>query len=532
MVEIQVNPKVLVALAQAFPKPPNSAQRALEKYVRVLTAMLLKSLQRGQSPMEAKLNSFSLSLHELANQGGQIGKKKIRVHAWLRDNNLELVKAIEIGTNLTGMVSQVKLTDLVTLIWHEPEKTENKITIDGVVFDEQLIKSDSTKNAELFNQLYPEFDAAVQAGTFKALFDALEIDVQSLQNYLQWLTEDSKHFKSTKLNSYLFQARIILAVAQHTGGTYYQRKKPSEFGRMYYAGTSVQNVNKQLRHAMLGNCWEYDIRSSVVAWKMGFADEWVKHNQPNSTVSNCFINSLTYLDHKDSFINNVQKEVFGKDSDHKEEFQLKLLKQALTALSFGARKSGISWQNRDGEWETSAIANIFQIKEERDSFLNNLQVSGFIDEQSQLDMYLFNGVKKYSPSLLTLTYLQTQSGQPSKSKVIAYLYQHSETVVMDIVRAAMTEFNKTIIANIHDAIIIRQRLSADDKHEIEYRMQEQTQNPYWRLGATEVKRWEPNNKEAQKEEALHKQRMKDFEELAKGYTFDFNQFDFGRSNDI
>lgn len=517
MVEIKVHPKVIEALTRAFPKPPNSAERALDKYIQTLTAMLMTSLSRGQSPMELKLNSFSLPLHKFANKGGQIGRKKIRLHAWLRDNGLELVQAVQVGSNLTGQISQVKFTDLVELEWHELEVAEDQITIDGVVIDKQLLDNNAKQNAELFDRLYPEFDVAVQIGTLEVLFDVVEIDISSLQNYIQWLKEDSKHYKPSKLNSYLFQARIILAIAQHTGGKYYQRKKPSEFGRMYYAGTSVQNVNKQLRCAMLGNCWEYDIRSSVVAWKMGFADEWVKLNQPNSTVRQCFVNTLTYLEHKDAFIKNVQTTVFGNNSDLTEEFQLKLLKQGFTALRFGARKKAISWQDSNGEWVNSAISDIFQIKEERELFLNHHQVCGFIEEQQLLDAYFFEGVKVDCPQLLSKSYLQTKSGRASKPKVIAYLYQQNETAVMDIVRNAMIEFDKTVLANIHDAIIVKQRLSVDDKHEIELRMQEQTGNPYWRLGATQIERWASNQKEAKREEALHKQRMKGFEALAQGF---------------
>jgi len=72
-------------------------------------------------------------------------------------------------------------------------------------------------------------------------------------------------FSASKRKQYLLQAHVILTVAKDKDGKYYQRKLPSDFGRTYYSGTSVQNVNKELRRAMLGNSWEYDIRSSVVA---------------------------------------------------------------------------------------------------------------------------------------------------------------------------------------------------------------------------------------------------------------------------
>jgi hypothetical protein len=66
MLEISIDTKVAQALKAAFPNPPNSSQRALNKYIATLTTMLMESLSRGQTPMEAKLNLFSISLHDLA----------------------------------------------------------------------------------------------------------------------------------------------------------------------------------------------------------------------------------------------------------------------------------------------------------------------------------------------------------------------------------------------------------------------------------------------------------------------------------
>ena len=51
-----------------------------------------------------------LPLQRLANSGGQIGPKKVRVHKWLRDNQLELIQAVTTGTNQNKQLSQVRLT--------------------------------------------------------------------------------------------------------------------------------------------------------------------------------------------------------------------------------------------------------------------------------------------------------------------------------------------------------------------------------------------------------------------------------------
>ena len=135
------------------------------------------------------------------------------------------------------------------------------------------------------------------------------------------------------------------------------------------------------------------------------------------------------------------------------------------------------------------------------------------------------------PDLLKLPYLQTHSGRPSKSKVIAYMYQHEETEVMDIVREALQEFGKTVLANIHDAIVVRQKLNAGDKYEIEERMRARTENPYWSLGAKEIKRWGKSLKEIKKEEELHRQQIAAEEALAAGYVSSWTATAWGSDPD-
>jgi hypothetical protein len=508
MIEITVNPKVAAALKKAFPSPPNSSVRALSKYVAQLKVMLINALLRGQTPEELKLNLFSISLHELSNKGGQIGTKKQRVHAWLNENGLALVEYVVLGTNLSGSVSKVKLTDLVTLDMPQLAQPANTTVIDDMTIANDLLAATAQANADLFDHLYPDFDQCVAAQTLDQVFDAVDVDIASLENYIKWLREDSTLISASKRKHYLFQAHIILSVAKDKGGK-------------YYAGTSVQNVNKELRRAMLGNCWEYDIRSSVVAWKMGFSKALITATNSTASVHSMFPCTLSYLENKTGFMNAVQYVVFGDTSDLPVELQVKILKQAFTALSFGARKTAKGWMDSNGGWMKPAIVDIIKVNDERERFLADVSVCGFIAEQSMLDNFLFDNFKQGCADLLKLSYLQTQGGKPSKAKVIAFMYQHEETTVMDTVRSAVVEQGKTVLANIHDAIIVKQRLGADLKQEIELRMQEQTVNPYWRLGVTELLRYESSSKEAKLEELAHKQRMQKLESAAVGYTSPF-----------
>ena len=492
MVEIKVNPSVLAALRQAFPSPPNSATRQFYRYVGVLKTMLLNALLRGQTVEELKLNLFSISLHQLANEGGQIGKDKVRVHKWLQNNGFALVETVKLGSNLTGMVSKVKFTELVTLEMPALSNTSATV-IDHVSIENSMLKSTAQATAELIDHLYPDFVECEANQTLDKVFDAVSIDIKSLENYMQWLRSGANMLTTSKRKQFLLQAHVILTVAKDKIGFYYQRKLHSDFGRTYYSGISVQNVNKELRRAMLGNCWEYDIRSSVVAWKMGFATECIAALNLSGTVRDYFKHTLSFLEDKKGLMKTLKYLVFEKDSGVPNALQADLLKQAFTALSFGARKTAKAWVDQNGEWARPAMVEIFRIKEERDRFLNDVSVVGFVKEQAKLDDYLLNGIKQQRPDLLKLPYLQTQSGSASKSKCVAFLYQHEETAVMEVVRDTVTAHGKTVLASIHDAIITKEKLGVELTSEIEQLMRDQTNNDYWRLGAKQLERYATPN---------------------------------------
>jgi hypothetical protein len=151
MIKLTVHPNVLAAMQQAFPKPAASAERALKKYVGVLEGMLTKSLQFARSPIQLKLGWYAISLQTLANSGGQIGPNKIRVHKWLRENNLALVETLEQGSAIAGKVSEIKLSKWVTAV--------NTLAVQGSVIatkttDQALddyLTGDPADNHALFN---------------------------------------------------------------------------------------------------------------------------------------------------------------------------------------------------------------------------------------------------------------------------------------------------------------------------------------------------------------------------------------------
>ncbi len=523
MIQITVNEAVYDALQQAFPTSHNT-QRSLNKYIKVLEDLLFISLQHELTPEQRKLGLYPVSLKRLRNSGGQIGPKKITIHKWLSENDFALIQTCSKGSNLKGKLSDIKLTPLVRMVNTLEIKDDilNNQTSDHEI-DIYLRGSDAS-NQDLCDLLYPDFSADWTEAELMMEFDPVPVDVDSLKNYIVWLNTEAKYLTLEKKYHALRQARIVLAVSQHFKGWYLQRKKPSDFGRNYYEGVSVQNVNKELRRAMLGNCWEYDIRSSVIAWKMGFARECLKKHGSEQSVREAFPATTCYLEDKTDFMKTVRYFTYTESSPVVDkDYQTKRLKEAFTAISFGARLSSHGWQKTPGNWVNPAIVKIIKNHDDRKRFLANGTVRAFIKEQNALDNYLYGQVKIQHPELLAMSALQTYSGRPSKAKVLAYLYQHAETDVMDVVREVAHTNDRTPIANVHDAIFFKHRLGSNLKYEIEYQMQQRTGNPYWRLAAKELERYEPRLLDDQREMLEHRARIAQEEADAVGYLIERNE---------
>ncbi len=187
MIKITVNSAVYEALSKAFPKPAASANKAITKYITVLEQMLFKSLHYEATPLQRKLDLFSLSLQKLAQQGGQIGPSKVRVHKWLQDNGFNLVEAVIVGSNLNGQLSQCKLTKWVTVIdTLEVEEEILKSAKTDKALDSYLL-GDEFSNYQLVNALYPELSAEFESKPIQDYFDLLEVDIESLKSYIFWI---------------------------------------------------------------------------------------------------------------------------------------------------------------------------------------------------------------------------------------------------------------------------------------------------------------------------------------------------------
>ena len=470
MIQIQIiDPSVLAALEAAFPKKPNAVHanaNLLASYTKKLEQALDEAELRGNNSYNSNLGLYCIYLHKLQNNTPQMGSKSIRLHAWLEQNNLKLIHKEQEGQkhgshkgpSLVIPTARIKITEV----------------------DDRLDPQSA------FTKLHPNFHKLSQQ-EIDTDYDCCEVDVESVNNFIQPFA--NLLAQSIKLNikdrTVYLQAKRIAAAASWKNNIYYQKKKHSDFGRTYYEGLSVQNIRKDLREAMLGDCWEYDMRSSVVAWKLGFAQDYINQNNLSGSIQSIFPQCHQYWSNKSVLIDAIRASVFA-NSHYSIEKQIGLIKDAMTALNFGARRSAGMYFDQQGNQCRQAIGEIFKDDVERDTFLQSQIIIDFVAEQKKLNDVIINMVKANQPYILSYPFLRDKESVFKRLKLLAYLYQSAETEVMNIVRSYANTNNLTILANVHDAIVLKDQLSPSIKLQIDSAIQ--ASNPFWFLKETKYNR--------------------------------------------
>lgn len=507
---------VFDTMKRAMPKT-NKAELAFNKYTNVLEQHLEQSLMHMDDNMYKFFKHFYVSTHNLSLEVGQfvIDGKRQYLDKWLESKGLNLIHVTKPGQK-GGDYSTVCLTEHVQMNDAMDINQLRKKTIDEL---DALLNDKSLTDTDFFYKLFPDFLTMTKAQINKH-YDLCPINVKSLNQFIVFLTKKANMMNTVKKQMLIRQAKAIARIAQAGNNTLPMKKHPSYFGRTYYTGRlNVQSIRTVLRHAMLGDCYEYDIRSSVVAWKLGFTWQICNRNgiTPKEFNSN-FKTCLSYLGDKKKFRETVRLNTFGNGSNISLDMQIDVVKQALTAISFGARKTAQGWIDKSGKNFNPAIVKIIADQTARNNFYACKEAASYIDENKRMDDIITEYAKENAPELLNKTELQTGSGRISKSKLMSYLYQQSESIVMDIVRAEVTAVYKNILANVHDAIYIDAKLHSADKKRIEMVMRRKTGLQFWYLDVDKISGYKGISDEVRKEELAHKEFIKQQEQLAQGYN--------------
>jgi hypothetical protein len=486
LLTIAYDPAVLAALEAAFPTPPKRAKQQLDKYLDLLQREMRLSLMH-RTEYARKLKAYNVRLTTLMNKSPTIGNRTYRVHEWLNEQGLSLVKNVNPdANNITKTTAILRPTHLLT-VQHDNLLNELRALPDTELTT--FLDTLTSDWSQIVNDYQSGFNALSKQGQ-QRLYFTTEVDLESLKNYMRVIVRGQSGLLRVSEENSLAQAENVLRIAQVNNGLLHQKIDKKAFGRTYYEGVSVISVSKALRIAFLGDSWEYDCKSCSTAWKMSFADEWHKTKKKRQlSVRQRFSAMTLYLEDKDEFFRQVINHVFINPSqaDHKA-----IVKEAMTALGFGAKLSLGKWKGTSGEERQSSLYEVFQ--KDRDNlmrFVNCDLVIKFNEEQQTLNKYIvgkFAGDAQWQKDMDAERQRKKLSAPFSQAQKIVWLFQHAETLMMDIVRAELKKLNKTVLANVHDAIVIRERLSPSELSSIEHLVKTQTQVRYFGLGETQYHR--------------------------------------------
>lgn len=281
-------------------------------------------------------------------------------------------------------------------------------------------------------------------------YDQVPIDITSLGNYIKSNLSTPRDSPETpltaKLDRNLLHAQRILMLAMANNNQLMQVLSPSAFGRKYYRGVNLQNTPKIVRHAALGQCHEYDIESSVFAWKLSWFREICRRGDERIAMPA----TLEYLDHKRAIRRRLAQVIFGTQS----AWAVDKIKEFITAIGFGApaRSQGYRVENR---YQRPALATIIYPQERLDLALNDAWVREFIDEQNKMNLVIigYGQITGQESQWRQVPELLDKANRLRPNSVISYLYQQHERRLLDWAEEFCAD--REVLLTVHDCIYTR-----------------------------------------------------------------------------
>jgi hypothetical protein len=465
--------------------PELSADKAQKLYNRYLN-VLRKTLFRALPYIEGDIISFPLK--QAQDMCGDFQYKNKRYYVWHEFLKLRPFFTIyKKGNKFNGVVSEVKIIDQKYI--------------------DLLIDSGDTE--ELVNTCYSKFD--------RSNMIMIPIDMTSLTGYIskteyQLPRLDTTDPRCGKLQRNLRTAKYFKIIAEYfydEYGDYVIPHIPSDkkqYGRIYYKGMNLQNCTKEVRAAALGDHISYDLNAAVYAIKLLLVRDI--YDEFGHSFEGQFTYTKEYLDHK----SHIREELASLIKCHMPNYPdtLKLVKEAMTAIGFGAKLHEGSWEY-EGLVRYNALHYIIYNKDARASFAKHKFVSNFLREQNDINKIIyeyFSRDNQFIEKVKDMPDMWNNNGKLLKSKTLAYLYQHAETQIMDIAV-------KDIIPHlrIHDCFIMLKPIPSETMKSIKSELYEYS--PYLNLVKEEVSGW--TNQQIIDDESKHKQFITQEELKAKNY---------------
>jgi len=332
---------------------------------------------------------------------------------------------------------------------------KQKVSLMELNFDFiNLIRTQSTE--DLLIKLYGDIDISDPK-----LVDLTPINIKSLESYIK--ANEALTKRNETIQRYHDEANMILTVAKATNKVFPQIINESSYGRRYYKGKNLQQCSSVVRKAALGDHYEYDLNAAVYSIKLNLCSFFSETK---------FTYTSEYLEYKDAIRKRLAKLVF-EDTD---KFHLDIIKQAINAIGFGARKNGNGYFDENGTWKQTSLQDIFSYKSKTtgklilakskfDSFINDKWVENFINEQQQMtslitDYYKTNEIVTKE----THKFLVDGRNSINQNRLMAFVFQSIERIIMDSACEFINSTGAKVLLRVHDAVYTDKKINLQELH--------------------------------------------------------------------
>ena len=490
------------AFLERFPDlKRDKAERYFRDYLDAVMARLVKHLPFLRDGMTY------VSMSGLIDECGEFRYKTQRFYKWNAFKDIyPLFVVVEKGSNIKAATN--------------PYEKNTRVRIVNERLIEMLL--DDKSPAHIYHACYKEADLLNIDGWVDIDMENLERYIGSTSYELEKATNDNHR---AKLKSSLWQAQLVHKIGQHTQNINDRAALPlipsdSPFGRTFYKGMNIQNVAKEVRSAIIGHHYQYDMNAAVFAIKLSLYSEVL--GSDNAMVGTKLATyTRQYLAEKKAQRERLAKLAFN-GIDLPWEAKVKAIKNGLTAIGFGAKTAAGSWMV-DGNWQTTALADVIKSPDAREAFLSDSWVKAFIAEQKVIEDTIIDSISKSDEYVVMSTAIakaNKKNGKVTRAGLLTYLYGNLESHFMDEAVAVLNDFGIAPLARIHDAFLVREKLSPRVMSEITARWK---LRDYLTLDCDEVREWASADyrrarDEADGAEAQHERTMETAEKVALIYA--------------
>lgn len=261
------------------------------------------------------------------------------------------------------------------------------------------------------------------------------IDMPNLKRYINNMmltASETNTADAKKIYNRIFSALNIYHSAKRSGGILRQEYSVKDTGREYCRGINLQNCSSAVRHAALGACHKYDLRSSMFAVMLSIINN--RYALDDDLLKKSMIN---YIVRDKAEVRSILAKECLTETNATPEFKHRIIKSALQKIGFGSNP---------GNYKSGVAQDIWNAAD-RQRFIDHWIIR---DLMTEIDLYKEIMRETYPDAKKSFGDALRKNGRSSLNKWCTYHYQLTESTIIQAVKQTFGEEN--VLLQVHDAL--------------------------------------------------------------------------------